>query len=107
MLQMYAVLPRVRAPGIRIGPVNALPQVGQGTERGTGGIQDSTTEGIVQRIERRQVIVLGGGKQGSAAETILPGGDEQSLSEPSETAANHGVRTQLVSYSHARLELVI
>src|SRR5262249_42860977 len=107
MLQVQAVLPRVKPVRIRIVEINTGSQVGERSQRGSSGAENSSAEWICQRIEGSEEIVLRGDQRCRAAESILPAAVEAGLRESSDTAAYHRVWTQPVRETCARLPLVI
>src|SRR5689334_9809736 len=107
MLQVSAVLPGMEAARIRIGPVDALSEVGQRSQRGTGRVQNSAGKRIRQRIDRGSPGVVCGDKSGAAAETVLAAGNERGLRETSEAATDDRMGSQLVSETDAGLDFLV
>src|SRR5215471_5541713 len=105
VLQVHAVLQRIGTARVRISPVDALAQVRQWAKRGSRWSRNSTTERIVQRVERSEIVVLRCRQESRAAESILPCGDERSLSKSAEAGADGGLRCKHVSHARAWLKL--
>src|SRR5258708_1617825 len=104
---MEAVFQRVEAIRMRAVEIDTRAQVGQRTERCSGGRKNPSAERIRQRVEGREEIVLRGDEAGGAAESVLAAVEEISLREAPETAADHGIRAEPISGAESRLKLVI
>src|ERR1019366_7723759 len=102
-LHVQAVLPGVEAVEIRIVPGPRGTEVGQRSQRRTGGRQDSVLERMRHGIERREVVI-GGGRQGrGTAVPKLGAGVVIRLREAANTAANYRIVAQIVGETDARL----
>src|SRR5262249_57955396 len=67
VLQVRAVLPRVEAARILNVPRHARTEIGERTERRTRRRENAAAERIVERVERRDVVVGGLRQTGAAA----------------------------------------
>src|SRR5262249_17943673 len=108
LLEMQAVLQGIGAPGILVEPLDALTQIGHGAERGTGRPEDAAAERVRQRVGGGEKVILRGDQRRRPAEAVLTGGDLKSrLREAAESAADDGVRPNLVGEADARLPFVV
>src|SRR5260370_1524028 len=106
MLQVQAVLPGVKAIGVRIVKIDSRAEIGQRTQRIARGQEDAAAEGIRQGIVRGEIVVLSCDQRGSPAEAVLSADIVTGLCEAAKTAAHDGILADLVSEPAARLPFV-